>query len=526
MGSNNVWLVGKLVLISFFLIFFLYPLSLILLRIPVEINFIEVILKNSRLLWNSFYQAFISTIIAVLIGIPTAFLIARRNFKGKKIIKSLSLIPFVFPSILVVLSFIIILGNNGWVNNLLELLGLERIQFLYGFTGIILAHSFYNFPLVMRFVSDAWEKLDKNLKEAAKTLGANKSQVFLKITLPRLMPAILSSAALVFIFTFMSFTIVITLGGILFTTFETEIYRQITRNLNFELAALLSLIQFFFLMGIVFIYNYFGSKFLVSEKGFIEKAKNIDLKSIQGIAEQALLLLLILVITLPLLSLISFAFFDDNGFSLNAFEKIFSGKESVTGTTALNSITFSLVIGLFSSLIAVVIGLLASLKETKVKGLSLILSASLGLSVITLGFSYYLGFGSGLLIPIIIGHSLIAFPFSFRIISNSLNKIDKESLEVSKTLGANSIQVFKRIQFPRIRNSLITAFIFSFAVSLGELGFILVLYDGIIASMPIYIFRLLSTFDLQSATAMGLILVFISFLSFYSIELFSKDVSL
>ena len=528
MGKNNVWVFGKLILVFFFALFFLCPLILILMKALESgqgSSFISIIFDNSRLLWNSFYQAFLSTLVSVLIGVPAAFLIARRDFKGKKILKSLALIPFVFPSILVVLSFIIIFGNNGWINNLLQVLGIQKIQFLYGFTGIILAHSFYNFPLIMRFVSDSWEKLDRDLKDAAKTLGANKLQVFFRITLPRLMPAILSSAALVFIFTFMSFTIVITLGGIMFTTFETEIYRQITRNLNFELAAVLSIFQFLLLAGVIFVYQKFAGHFIVREKGVFEKPKKINFFSAQGVVEAGTLLTIILFIALPLLSLIVFAFVDASSeeLSLRAFEKIFSGTKSLTGTTATQSIFFSLLIGLFSSLIAVTIGLLAALKKTAVKGLGFILSASLGLSAITLGFGFYLGFGSGLLWPIIIGHSLIAFPFTFRIISNALNKIDDETIESAKTLGANDFEVLKKIQIPKIKNSLLTALLFGFAVSLGELGFILVLYDGVYATMPVYIFRLLSTFDLAAATAMGLILVTISFLSFYSIESLSNE---
>ncbi|MCH7902210.1 ABC transporter permease subunit [archaeon] len=219
-----------------------------------------------------------------------------------------------------------------------------------------------------------------------------------------------------------------------------------------------------------------------------------------------------------------FSFFDQNGFTLRAFEKIFfPGQVSLFGTTALFSIALSLGLALFASIIATILGLIASLKQTKVFFVNIFVGSSIAVSIITLAFGYFLGFGSGEIWIIAIGHSILAFPFAYRVLNNAVSKIDQESIDSAKTLGANDFQIFRKIQFPRIRNSLFVSLAFSFAISLGELGLVLVLYDGIYATMPIYIYRLLSTFDLPAATGMGIILVSISFLSFYIIEYFSKD---
>jgi len=533
-GKNNViWLIAKAFLAFFFLLLFLYPLLLIIFKTiilkPETIELIpKIILSNTTLLWNSFFQATVSTFFAVLLGIPLAFIIARRSFPGKKILKSLSLIPFVFPSILVVVSFVIIFGNNGWINSFLKnyLFFPFHIQFLYGFLGIILAHVFYNFSLVARFVSSSWENLDISMKEAAKTLGANKLQVFLKITLPQLIPSILASASLVFIFTFTSFAIVLSLGGISFTTLEVEIFRQITRNLNFGVGTVLAFVQFLILLIVVLLYLFFSKKYNIKEKGFREIPKKLSLSTLQGFVETAFLVLSILFIILPIFSLVMFAFINSQTgeFSIRAFVKIFfSTNSSLLGTTPLHSVFFSLSFAFFASIIATFVALIASLKQTKIGLVEAFLSASIAISIITLGFGYLLGFGSGNFIVIILGHSILAFPFAFRIIKNALSKIDRESIDAARTLGANQWRVFLFVQLPRIKNAIIVSMAFCFAVSLGELGFVLILYDGIFATMPVYIYRLISTFDLGAATAMGLILVFISFISFYTIEHFSKD---
>tara|TARA_Y100000310_G_C20701325_1_gene830220 strand:- start:3718 stop:5334 length:1617 start_codon:yes stop_codon:yes gene_type:complete len=536
MGKNNaIWISAKLLLGLFFFFFFLYPLLLVLSRavssgFETFALFIEVLLKNDFLLWNSFSQAVISTLFAVLVGLPMAYVLARRDFPGKKVVKSLSLIPFVFPSILVVISFVIIFGNNGWINLFLkDFLGFEEhIQFLYGFSGIILAHTFYNFPIVMRFVSNAWENTDKTMKETAKTLGANKFQVFLNVTLPQLIPSLAASASLVFIYTFMSFAIVLTLGGLQFSTFEVEIYRQITRNFNFEVGALLAFFQFLILSIVGYGYIYFSKKYAIKSSLNTEKPEKLNFNSLKGFFESLIILAGIIFIVLPLISLVFFAFFDQKlgEFSLKAFEKIiFPSNVSLLGTTPLLSIVYSLILAFVSSIVATFFGLIASLKQTRVRFSEVFLSASVAVSVITLGLGYWLGFGTGQLWIIAIGHAIFAFPFAFRIINNALSRIDSESLDAAKTLGANELQVFRFVQFPRIKNSLLVSLALSFAVSLGELGLVLLLYDGIYATMPVYIYRLLTTFDLFAAAAMGVVLISISFLSFYAIEYFSKDES-
>ncbi len=533
MGKDNgLQLALKILLIVFFVLFFFYPLATVFAKSfsmgDKPVNFLNLLGKNSGLIWNSFYQALLSTIFAVLIGVPAAFLVARRDFPGKKIVKALSLVPFVFPSILVVISFVIIFGNNGWVNQFLQnQLGFtQHVQFLYGFTGIILAHVFLNFPLVMRFVSDAWENLDAAPKEAAKTLGAGPIQVFFRVTLPSLVPAILASASLVFIFCFMSFAVVITLGGLQFSTLEVEIYRLVTRSLDFASASVLALVQFFVLAIVSGIYFHYSKKYSLKGKISKEPVKKISISTPHGFIEAVLLALLVIAIILPMISIVFFAFFDQGAgtFSLRAFEKIFTySNVTLLETSALSAIAFSLFLAFASSIVAVFMGLIASLKQTNVSGLNFFIGSSIAVSTITLAFGYLLGFGSGSLAIIALGHAVLSFPFAFRILNNALSSIDDDSIDAAKTLGASPLDVFWKVQFPRIKGAALASIAFSFAVSLGELSLVLVLYDGVYATIPVYIYRLISTYDIFAAAAMGVILFSVSFISFYAIELFSKD---
>lgn len=530
-GKNNaVWTIAKTILTLYFVLAFLYPLALVLDKAvlgglnPQKV--FRLFFSNKHLLWNSFFQASASTFFSALIGIPFGVLLARRDFPLKKFVKSLTLIPFVLPSILVVLAFIIVFGNNGWVNFFLTnyFSFPAHIQFLYGIGGVILAHVFYNFPIIGRFVSNALENADASMKEAAKTLGARRFNIFFQITVPQLAPAILAGSSIVFVYSFMSFAIVLALGGIEFSTLEVEIYRQITRNLDLKTGALLALLQFFVLLIVSTAYLFFSKKIAFKEKHLLEKPKKLFAKTFSGLAETAFLLASALFLLVPILSLFVFSVSGREGFSLRAFEKIFLQKNvGVFSTAPLFSVFFSIAFATASAAIATAVGLIASLKQARNYLVEIFLNASIAVTVISLGFGYLLAFGSGSFLAIAFGHSVLAFPFAFRAIKSALEKIDQESIDAAKTLGAKDAEVFRFVQFPRIKSALLSGFAFCFAVSLGELGLVLILFDGFFPTMPVYIYRMIATFDIFAAAAMGVVLIFISFLSFYIIERFSKE---
>lgn len=222
-----------------------------------------------RILLFTLNQALFSTLASLLLGLPGAYILATYSFRGKKLIKTLATIPFVLPSILVVLGFVIFFGNNGSLNTvLMKVFALEEppLKILYSYGAIILAHTFFNFPIIMSIVSTAWEELDTNLEAAATTLGSSKNKVFRTITFPRLLPAIVTSATLVFLFCFNSFAIILVLGGgPQFTTLEVEIYRQVRMMGNPSGASALAIASML-INGILFlVYSMSQRKLTISE---------------------------------------------------------------------------------------------------------------------------------------------------------------------------------------------------------------------------------------------------------------------
>jgi len=183
----------------------------------------------------TFYQASISTFITLLVGFPLAYFFARFSFPGRRFLRILATLPFILPTVVVAAGFNALIGPRGWINLVLMDIfkfPMPPISILNSVPAIILAHVFYNTSIVIRVVGSAWEQLDLNLEKAAKMLGANRWKVFSRVSMPLLLPSILSAAVLVFLFDFTSFGVILLMGGARFTTIEVEIYIQTMQFLN------------------------------------------------------------------------------------------------------------------------------------------------------------------------------------------------------------------------------------------------------------------------------------------------------
>ena len=178
-------------------------------------------------------QAVLSTALTLLIGLPTAWVLARFDFPGKRLLSAATLVPFVLPTLVVGMVFLNLLGPRG-------VLGVDLSGSL---SLILIAHVFYNFAVIARGVSSYWARIDPRIEDAARTLGAGPITVFRTVTLPLLAPAIASTSALVFLFSFTSFGVILLLGDLTRTTIEVEIWRQATALLRLDVASALAVLQ-------------------------------------------------------------------------------------------------------------------------------------------------------------------------------------------------------------------------------------------------------------------------------------------
>ncbi|MBI9106891.1 MAG: iron ABC transporter permease [Spirochaetales bacterium] len=520
-------------------VFFIFPVLSIFRNITFA-GFIDT-LQNPyyrSIISFTFLQAAVSTLSAILIGLPGAWLMSHLEFRGKRLVNSLTTLPFVLPSVLVVLGFVLCFGNSGVINSLLmKLLNTDKtpLRILYSFKAIIMAHTFYNFPICLRLVSSAWSQSGKSRIEAAQILGAGPVRIFRTVTLPVLMPAIIAAASLIFIFCFMSFAVILVLGGgPSFSTIEVEIYRLARISIDLEAAASLALAGAVITALLTYFYIKLQKK---SAAGFSNDEAPIALRKFGCLSRPArlLMLLYLLLISLliigPLLAVAIRSFQSRAGwsgglvFSLNAYKSAFSGR--IAGSAIKNSLIFA-----FSSvLISIPAGIIAAYASVRKKirfpeFSETMFMLPMGVSAVVIGLGYY---SLSSIIPsasenravlIIFAHSVIALPFVVRTFTTGIQRINVSLIEASQTLGAGFAATFIRIELPLLKGSIISAAAFAFCISAGEINAALILSDGAIPTIPIAIYRLISSYNFFGACAMGTLLMFICGLAFYLIDRF------
>lgn len=470
-------------------------------------------------------QALLSSLFSLALGFPLGWLLARYDFPGKGFLRAFTLVPFVLPPITVALGFILFFGNSGYLNRaLMGLFGLSSppIRVLYSLWGIVLAHAFYNAPVFARFVATAWEGLDPELTEAARTLGATPFSTFLTVTLPRLLPALGSAFALVFVFCFLSFAIPLALGGAKYATVEVGVYLYARVFLDQARAAALATIELAITLGLTYLYIRGGGMFTARGRvGRPQEAAKLFSRPRQ-LFWLPYLLLAALVFLGPMGAVIADSFtrpWEGQAPTLAWYGMLFSSAQNpFIGGSPLASIALSLEVAALAACLALVLGILVSWAlEHLPTGLEAVLMAPLAVSSVVLGLALLfafrqpplsaLGGGPG---SIVLAHTLIVYPLVVRVIRPLWQGVDPGLVEAARTLGAGRLQAFLTVELPLLFSGILVAGAFAFALSLGEMTAVAMLSRPGLVTIPLAIYQFLSTRRFGAASAMATILILIT----------------
>jgi len=466
--------------------------------------------------WFTLWQAAVSTVLTVLIALPGAYVFARFDFPGKHLLSAVVVVPFVLPTVVVAAAFLALFGPRSP-------LGFRLDHTLW---AILIAHVFYNYAVVLRVVGGVWAQLDSRLDDAARVLGASRWQAFRRVTLPLLTPAILSAAAIVFLFTFTSFGVVLILGGPGFATLEVEIYRQAAQLLDLTAAASLALLQLAALGALLLIYARVGAGRAVATG---QRTGRTDARVAAGRGERLFLLanlaVMAILLGLPLALLVERSLATGAGYSLQNYVSLFStAPSSALFVPPVDALRNSLVFAAIATLISVTLGLLASQAIAAGRGVlshafDALLTLPLGTSAVIVGFGLLISLGSlpvdlrtsPLLIPI--AHAVVALPFVVRAVVPVMRSIDRRLHEAAAVLGASPRRAWRLVDLPIVSRAALVGAGFSFAVSLGEFGATLFIVRPDTPTLPIAIFRLLGqpgTLVFGQAMAMATLLMMVT----------------
>jgi len=533
LGRILLWLLP----LTFLAIFFFLPLSRIL---ALTLNISAFTVENLRItyfvLGFTFYQALLSTLLTLLLGLPAAYLFARYEFRGKSILRALTAVPFMLPTVVVAASFNALLGQRGLINNLIQ----PSSFILHPFAAILLAHVFYNTTIIIRIVGNALSSLDPKLEHAARSLGADSLRLWWHVILPLLRPALLASTLLVFLFDFTSFGVILLLGGSQYATLEVEIYIQAVRQLKLPLAALLSMIQLVCTLIFSILYTRFiarSTQQLAPRSEPLRKSKT----SFEKILVTAFIVLLSSFFVLPLASLPIRSLFRleadrgqrgevQYGFTTDYYTELFVNRRGSVFyvppiQATLNSISYAgatVALSLFLGYPAAI----ALAKPTRLeKILDPLIMLPLGSSAVMLGLGFIISYGKWLTSPLLVpfAHTLVALPFVIRTLQPAIASIPQRLRQAASSLGASPFEVWKNIDFPILRRATLAAATFAFTISLGEFGATLLISRPENPTIPVAIERFLSQpggLNYGQAMAMATILMLLAVLSILVIEKF------
>ena len=242
------------------LIFFIAPMVYILLRTVREHGMGDFVSFFSdsfylNILWTTIRVSLVSTLVSVLLGYPAAYYIARTNSKLKHAMIIIILFPFLVSAVVRSYGWMVILGKNGLLNQLLLALHLIKapLTILNTETAVIIGMIHLLIPYMILSIVGVLQSIDPNVEYAAYSLGATPMQVFGKVIFPLSLPGVISGCILVFTMSMTSYVTPKLLGGTKFRMMATMVVQEINVNFDWGKASAISYILLLTILLIQFL---------------------------------------------------------------------------------------------------------------------------------------------------------------------------------------------------------------------------------------------------------------------------------
>ncbi len=513
--TPNITLILGLITL-FFVIFLIYPLLYVFKESfwiggKFNLSFFKLMVTDPNireLVINSFKIGVIVTLMTSVVSLPLAYFLTRYRFPARNILRSVILIPMIMPPFVGALGMQKFFGNYGSINMLLVKLELmdpsKTIDwFGGGFWGVVLLSTLHLYPIMYLNIVAALSNVDPSLEEAAENLGASRFQIFRRITLPLMMPGYFAGAILVFIWAFTD------LGTPLIFNYNEVIAVKIFRlvsaaNLNPMGYALVVLIIVLTAIAFYVSKKWTGSKhYEMLGRGHVT-SREVDAKS--GIRWIIYLFIggLTFVALLPHISVILVSLTPDaSQWNRTVLPKSFTFEhyvETFTHSDTLPSILNSLKYSIFSTLIALVVGVsiayLLTRKRVPFKNLlDAVAMLPLALPGVAIAFGYMGSFSDtafilrylpkGLIDVIdprsnpafllIISYTVRRLPYMLRSIYAGFQQTSITYEEASQNMGATPMRTLYKITLPLVVANIIAGAILVFSFSMLEVSDSLIL---------------------------------------------------
>lgn len=445
------------------------------------------------------WQALLSALFSVVLAIPVARALARRDFAGRQVLVILLGAPFILPVIVAVLGLLTVFGRNGWLNVILDAAGLPTVS-IYGLHGVVLAHVFFNLPLATRLLLQGWQSLPAERFRLAAQLRLTPWAVFRTIEWPLLKQVIPGVAALIFVICLTSFAVALTLGGgPRATTVELAIYQAFRFDFDLGRAAFLSIVQ----LGVAGGAALLGLTILppvALGSGQDRPQQRWDARN--GVPRLLDALAIVLAAGFLLLPLAAVVLRGVAGLARMPAEVWTAAGQSVFVSC------LSIVVAM--ALAMPMAGWIASRPRGGVEAVGLL---GLSASPLMIGTGWFILINpvmrpSDLALPVTaLVNALMALPFCLRILVPRLRDTLTDFGRLSATLDIRGWSLWRWVVLPRLAPQIGFACGLAGALSMGDLGVIALFADTERATLPLQMYRLMGAYQMEAAAGVALLLL-------------------
>lgn len=510
-----------------FLVIIVVPSIFVVTEIFTEWDLVNGILNDPdtmSVIWgavfNSFSIAFLVTIVDIVVGLPMAWIMVRRDFKGKKWLDTLLDMPLAFPTAVLGISVLMFWGAPEGVS--IPGLGLDLSPYMM----LILLHIIFTYPYMVRSLSAILEQIDPNFETAGMTLGASRWTAVRTITLPLFRAGLATGFILCFARS-LSETggtyIMLTMMGVESTFFTGPTFISWMKGSSSAVDSgemmgamiLISVIMIVLALVLLVVVKKVMVRFRIPvDKVWPELGRKVSRGALPKAKDFLTIAFLIIVVLLP---------------SFYIFTYLTQPIPSIDWGTLLSSTGISFLIAGVAVIVDVILGIpmalyIARHKKSKLGNiLDGLVNVPLIIPTTALGFSLALFWGSfGLgdefaVLLVILGHISFTYPLVVRNMTGAIEEVDPSYEEIAMTLGAKPFQAFRKILLPIVKSSVIAGGILAFTRSLGETG-ATVSISSSVSTVPIYITNLVNEGLYAEAALCSITLIAICFVLMFAVR--------
>ena len=468
-----------------------------------------------RVIW-SLMQAVITCALALMLGLPVAWVLARFEFTGRALVLRLLMLPFVVPTLVAGMGVLALWGPRGVLNQAILLtLGPGHVMDLRDTPWLLLyGNLFFNLCVVVRAGVDALSQVSASRVAAARTLGASPWRAFWRVEWPAVLPWLASALCLVFLYCFAGFGLALLLGGQRFATVEVEIYTLVAHELKLAEAGVLSLGMVLLTGGVALAYGVIEKHLSTPVRGDVMALREVRTWG-QFAAVAWALGVLFVVCAAPLLAIVARAVS-----ALVTNPAVWDVLRDDELRQALwNTLRFSVM----ALVLVTLLGLTHALAAQRSVALRTAAFLPFVVSPVTVAFGLLLLYPSWTAsLPLLVAaYALLAYPFVAKSLASALDSLPEHLGQAALTLGATPWRVFWRVTLPLVAPALRRGMAFAAATVLGEFAVTLFLSRPEWATLTTLIYQRLGrpgAANLDAAMVLACLLMALALAAFTLIE--------